>query len=142
LIAGVTGTRNGATNYQLASAATLFVACAVTVLHSGDCIGADEQMYHMGRAFHAKCIIHPPKIDKYRAFCGDCRDEWWPEKSYWERDQDTVNESEVLFGFPKGVTEELEHSGTWATIRYARTLARPIAVVWPNGHIGYENWGG
>ena len=140
IVWGETGTRKGATPYQVASAAWLFSRYGIAALHDGDCVGADEQLYHLGRAFGAKMVLHPPENYKFRAFCGDTKDEFWAEKSYMDRDKDVVNESQALAGIARTPYEEHERSGTWDTIRYARLLFRPIAIIWPNGHISYENW--
>jgi len=140
MIWGQTGTRKGATHLQIASVGWLWSRYPITELHTGDCIGVDEQLYHLGRAFGAHIEIHPPRNYKYRAFVGDHLDHWWQEQTYTQRDQEIVHEGDALVGCPRGIKEEFSHSGTWNTIRYARSLQRPIAIVWPNGHISYEHW--
>src|ERR1700755_3401305 len=141
MIWGVTGTRKGATPYQVASVAWLFSRYGITEHHNGDCIGVDSQIYYLARSFGAHVEIHPPTSDKYRAFNGDCKDNWWRPQTYHERDRETVHESDALVACPRLVVEEgPEHSGTWWTVNYARSVKKPIAIVWPNGHITYENW--
>jgi len=34
---------------------------------------------------------------------------------------------------PYGYEEEMIGSGTWATIRYALKIHKPLAIIWPNG---------
>lgn len=140
MIWAATGTRYGATSFQLASVGWVWSRYGITELHDGDAIGVDEQLYYLGRAFGAKIVMHPPRSSKFRAWCGDNKDEFRRPKGYFERDKDMVNESGTLVGCPKHTFEEFEHSGTWNTIRYARTLGRPIAIIWPGGRIAYENW--
>lgn len=144
MIWGVTGTRQGGTPYQIASIGWLFSRYGITELHNGDCIGVDSQVYYLARAFVAHITLHPPINHEYRALNGDHKDKWWPEKEYHERNRDIVLESEALVACPKrSIPAELEESepgGTWNTIRCARRFKKPIAIVWPNGHITYENW--
>ena len=145
MIWAVTGTRHGATPFQLASVGWLFSRYEIKTLHDGDAIGVDEQVYYLARAFKAQIEIHPPANDKYRAFCGfdsdvpNYRDVHHPPKPYHERDEDMVDACEALVSV-QWKAEEMSRGGTRYTTEYARTLNRPIALVWPNGHISYENW--
>lgn len=43
MILGFTGTRQGMTDYQQAQVRRFLVAYQCTILHHGDCIGADAQ---------------------------------------------------------------------------------------------------
>ncbi len=139
LIWGVTGTRNGATVYQLASVAWLWSRYGIDVQHNGDCVGSDEQLYRIGRAFQAHIELHPPNVRAFRAFCGDRDDHWWRETDYLTRDAEIASNCDALVVCPKTAAEETR-GGTWYTINYARKLKIPIAVVWPDGLITYENW--
>jgi len=40
---------------------------------------------------------------------------------------------------PKGKVEEWRGSGTWATIRYARKVGKPVTIIYPDGEIQEEN---
>jgi len=48
------------------------------------------------------------------------------------RNHDIVDCTELLIACPKSMKEELR-SGTWATVRYARKLERPVIIIYPNG---------
>lgn len=146
MIWGQTGTRHGGTPYQIASVAWLWAKYGIKVLHDGDCQGVDAQLYHLAKSFGTQVILHPPTKPDTRAFCGlqDCvvvdpETIWRPERPYFVRDRDIVNEAEVMVGVPHKPFEQ-DHGGTWYTIRYARKQNKPLAIVWPNGHISYENW--
>jgi hypothetical protein len=51
-----------------------------------------------------------------------------------ERNKHIVHNCGWLIAAPKEDSETLR-SGTWATIRYARKLRRPITIVFPNGEV-------
>lgn len=44
---------------------------------------------------------------------------------------DIVDPCDILVATPAG--PETQRGGTWSTIRYAKTLERPIVIVWPSG---------
>jgi hypothetical protein len=102
-------------------------------VHHGDCIGADAQLHTLAKAAGLKIIIHPPIDPKKRAFCQEY-DEIREEKPYLDRNKDIVNESEFLIATPRTMHEVLR-SGTWATVRYARSTNIDIAIIEPDGHI-------
>lgn len=107
--------------------------------HHGDCIGADAQFHDIllrcwpDRSY---IVIHPPKNDKYRAFCHHFNEIREP-KDYGVRDKDIVKETDVLIATPRGFGEELR-SGTWMTIRIARKLNKDIYIIWPDGKVEKE----
>lgn len=145
---GFTGSRNGMTPVQLFVLQGLLmrtftstpehdlltaIFAAPDEFHHGDCVGADAQAHKFVRELamhrHIRIVGHPPDRERWRAFT-DC-DEWWPMKGYIERDHDIVNVTEPLIATPNG--PEVLRSGTWATIRYARTLDRPGTIIYPDG---------
>ena len=144
LIWGTTGTRHGGTNPQLVSVAWLFNKYTITGLHDGDCKGADTQVFFIAKAFGAFITLHPPTNGEWRAFLdrfADDQMEVWPHKGYHARDKDIARESTVMVAIPwQSIEPDEGGGGTWTTIRFARSLGMPIAIVWPNGFITYENW--
>jgi hypothetical protein len=60
-------------------------------------------------------------------------------KPYLSRNKDIVLETELLIATP-GEEEEQIRSGTWSTVRYARSLKRMINIVLPDGRVIAENW--
>lgn len=103
--------------------------------HHGDCIGADEQAHHIARNLGLKIVIHPPLYGKKRAYCkGDFCHE---PMEYLERNQEIVNESNILVATPKEDTEQLR-SGTWSTVRRAKKKGIHVIIIKPNGEM--EIW--
>jgi len=101
-----------------------------TEVHHGCCEGADQQIGVIARDMRIRVIAHPPLDESKMAFCPS--DEQRPPKAYMARNQDIVDECDVLMAAPKGMKEELR-SGTWATVRRARKSERRIVIVWPDG---------
>ena len=153
---GFTGTREGMTPLQREVVRSLLngdarpgiAAAMVTELHHGDCIGSDSTAHDLALLVGLpRIVVHPPSASFYRAFRTSpllpperTRSEARPPKPYLDRDRDIVNETDRLIATPKGMTEE-RRSGTWATVRYARLLARPIIIVYPDGHVSIEHAG-
>lgn len=141
MIWGETGTRQGATKYQVASVAWLWAKYGIFRLHNGDCIGVDEQLFHLASAFRIPVTLHPPSISKYRAFCDkwDVGAQLMPEKGYHERDENIVKAAEVMVSIQLKPFE-MTRGGTKHTTDYTRNQAKPLALIWPNGRISYERW--
>lgn len=132
-IIGLTASRFGLTEAQKITAANLLDSALE--VHHGDCVGGDADLHNIVRAQSdsAKIVIHPPSNDRLRAFCGG--EETREPKPYLERDQEIVNETEMLLAFPR-TSFEIRKSGTWATVRMARKAGIPVIVVWPDGSAG------
>ena len=126
---GFTGTRHGASADQLARLEArltdLFEPGAK--FHHGDCVGADAQAHAIARRLGYWIIGHPPKDDVLRAWC-DC-DELRDPAPYVIRDGCIVRECHRLLATPD--EPERRHSGTWTTVRIARSLDRPYEVIAP-----------
>jgi hypothetical protein len=143
MIWGETGTREGATRRQVAAVGWLWSRYHITGLHDGDCLGTDAQLYHLARAMDLEVTIHPPIKIQFRAYSG--RDDPYTTiltaKSYYVRDRDLVDASGAMVACPKQYFELGKMpGGTWYTINYSRLQGKPLAIVWPNGLIAYENW--
>jgi hypothetical protein len=131
LVVGFTGTQVGMTDKQKRTFKDLIPELNPSVFRHGDCIGADEQAHKVVRKHtHAQIIVHPPdKVDK-RAFCEG--DKVLAVKPYLNRNHDIVDDSDLLIACPREFKEQLR-SGTWATIRYARSKRKPVYIIWPDG---------
>lgn len=138
---GFTGTQDGCTNPQRDRLADIFIVlrdAGCERLHHGDCVGADALADNLWKQCGGKTIAHPPSNPKKRAFC--VADTILPEVDYIGRNYDIVAATQILVATPRGMSEEVR-SGTWATVRYARKLHRPICIVYPNGSYATEgNW--
>ncbi|KKN03792.1 hypothetical protein LCGC14_1104290 [marine sediment metagenome] len=132
---GFTGTRK-----ELTAAQELELLCKVVQLepfevHHGDCIGADTRFHRICELLGIRIIIHPPESNTYRAFC--IGNEVRKMYGYIARNWNIVDETDVLIACPDGPQEYLR-SGTWATIRYARTQRKMIYIIYPNGQTQIE----
>lgn len=132
---GFTGTQRGMTKEQLISfeAGLRFVMDGddTDEFHHGDCIGADAQAHMVAFGLKFRIIVHPPIIDKKRAFCKGYS-EIRIQKPYFDRNHDIVDQTEILIATP-GEAEEQLRSGTWATIRYARKKGGHPVIIGPDG---------
>ena len=127
---GSTGTQEGMTYPQRDKVITFL--SLIDELHHGDCVGSDEQMHTMARGLgNIWIVVHPPLNSTKRAFCiGDVIK---PEKPYIPRNHDIVDATDFIVASPKGYVEELRGSGTWATIRYAKKIGKPLIIIFPDG---------
>lgn len=147
---GFTGTQTGMTQQQAHLALELLQQLKKRAnaqhrdayFHHGLCVGADEQAHGIARSIDFLIIGHPPlNISKMMRITPSEFGALYPAKDYISRNHDIVHQAAAMLATPKGMEEELR-SGTWATIRYARRLARPLAVIWPNGTTTFEHWEG
>lgn len=129
---GFTGTQRGMRPRQLEAVRQLL--CNVTTLHLGDCIGADADAYKEATALGIKTIGHPPSNASKRANCK--YDEELPARPYLMRNADIAFAGvDGLIAAPADFTVNVLRSGTWATIRYARSLKRRVWIVKPDGSV-------
>lgn len=143
----VTGTRAGMSSRQRKTTNRLIYGWNPSLMHNGACEGADRQFFDMATAIATYIELWPSS----------------PEQDRWARMQETafpelvsivyalqpplvrnramVRKGKALIATPATLGEALR-SGTWATIRYARKLNRPIVIIEPAGGVRYENWPG
>jgi hypothetical protein len=139
---GFTGTQIGMSDRQKEALRALFERDTIDEFHHGDCVGADYEAHVIvwGLTFGPTIVIHPPTIRSKRAFCfgydHPTRPRRWrahgivqlPAKPYLDRNHDIVDQTDTLIAAPRTNDEE-QRSGTWATVRYARRLGRPIIML-------------
>lgn len=108
-------------------------------LHHGDCIGADAQAHVLWmQKGDRRVVIHPPENPLKRAWCtGGVQ---LPPAPYLARNRAIVEATDVLCACPHEREGEALRSGVWATVRHARKLRRPVAILRPHGHIDRERW--
>lgn len=130
MILGVTGTRLGVSKAQM----DWFWREVIdyTTLHHGACVGADEFAHNAALVCGLTVVVHPPVSPKYRMEY-DARATWLPAREYLDRNRDIVDASNTLIALPDG-PERLE-SGTWATVRYAYSIHRPVIICYPGGMV-------
>lgn len=136
---GFTGTRDGLTTAQTVTLARLVAALCPTVMHHGDCIGADETAHHVARAAGARLALHPPTIATWRARCEVQRgDDVMLPAPYLTRNAAIVEATLAIIACPREERGERRRSGTWSTMRHARRLRRPVYIIRPSGRIERE----
>jgi hypothetical protein len=112
-----------------------------TTLVHGDCMGADADAHLIAYELGLDIWIYPG-IDRFgrspsRAYCtGDVdRIQMMPAGRYLARNHDIVRRGRFLVGFPGQNQEEMSGSGTWHALRFARAIAKPLRIVWPDGRV-------
>lgn len=102
--------------------------------HHGCCIGADCEGNTVAEYYGYTSVAHPP-INKKKVFKDweEC-DIILEEKDYLNRNLDIVDSSYLIIGCPKQ-DHEVVRSGTWATLRWARSTHKHIIIIWPDGSI-------
>jgi len=138
---GFTGTRRGMTSEQEAQLRTIFheVAGVDTVLHHGDCIGADYQAHKLAWYMGWRIEVHPCDIDNLRA---DSHIAYpspttivHPAYLPLTRDRHIVKASSKLIATPHGYREIKRGSGTWYTIRRGLDARIPVFIIFPDGSL-------
>ena len=133
---GVTGTRNGMNKFQHSN----FVDWIINnkgqdgnfYFHHGDCIGVDAESAKLATSCGYLTVCHPPEKEDLRAFYKS--DYTLAPKSYFARNRNIVNSSDVLLVIPY----ENKHKnvgGTWYTHDYALKMGKKILIFYPNGSI-------
>ena len=125
---GVTGTREGATEYQLKELRSVLAELKGTEFHHGDCRGVDVQAAAIARELGYKIVCHPPILTEEQGYFGG--DEVREPAGYMKRDRTIVEETDVLLVCPKQM-EWQQKGGTWYTHDYAVKLGKPLSIIWP-----------
>lgn len=136
---GFTGTQHGCLQKQLETLGGMLghaFAAGIEWMENGDCIGADGQAGRLWKGLGLKISLRPCDMPKKRSFL-PC-DAASSPKPPLVRNRDIVDNCGILIATP-GKPYEEQRSGTWATIRYARKLKRPIIIIWPDGSYSTEN---
>lgn len=143
MIVGFTGTSGGLTPIQ-ASTLQEFLAEGTAMeymrtFHEGDCVGADHSAAYIINNFRkdVQLVVHPPTNPRKRAFFLPEGCQVMPEAPYLERNHNIVAGCSVLVACPAELSE-IVRSGTWATVRYARSNGATIYFVFPDGSLVKE----
>jgi hypothetical protein len=135
LTVGMTGTREGMSKEQKKEVKKILTDLKATKFHHGDCVGADAEAHAIAKKLGLFVTIHPPKEDALRAWCdGDIILRKYP---YMKRNHNIVDGCDYLIATPATCIEE-KRSGTWATIRYAIHVKKPLIVIYPDGTHLYQ----
>lgn len=131
---GVTGSRKGISREAMIALETLLSAMTVVEAHHGDCMGIDKIFHDLVVERGIPVVVHPPNNRACRAFVTSGSPVMRKEKSYLFRNRDIVDETDLLIALPE-TKEEVLRSGTWSTIRYARTQDKRLAIIYPDGSV-------
>lgn len=144
---GFTGTDRGLAGPQLITLrnllSTLRIVEGYTNFHHGDCIGGDDQADRVARNRGYSIDVHPPTKGDKRAHC-DKKVSYvhtikvHKAKRYLRRDDDIAKQTLALVACPHENHIEVQRSGVWATVRYARKYGRKIYIIWPDGKLTIE----
>ena len=136
---GFTGTREGMTAEQRGTFRAILNSPSRPLIMSafshGACVGADSDAVEIVHECCKDAVIvafpgHMPRMTCQRSLSLS-RIIHKPHDTL-DRNRDIVDSSMILVACPKG--PEQDRSGTWFTVRYARTLADVrIVVIWPDG---------
>jgi hypothetical protein len=135
VILGFTGTRDGMTDVQRERVAEFLRTERPSVVHHGDCIGADSQFHDSVLLLPqpAKIEAHPCNLTRFRAYRK--ADVVHPVKIPKDRNRDIARACDLLIAAPKLPPAESPRSGTWQTVRTALSYNKPVAVIWPDGTV-------
>ena len=126
---GITGTREGANDFQITKLIEFFEQLPKTgEFHHGDCVGVDVEVAAIARECGLKIVCHPPIKPTLRGFFKS--DEYRHPLGYMERDRNIVDETELLLVVPKHTSWQPK-GGTWYTHDYAKKQNRPYLIFWP-----------
>lgn len=133
---GFTGTRQGLTLSQMAVLTAVLeehYRDGEREFHHGGCKGADAQASVVADAIGYEPIVVHPADDVGEVWVG--KSTWthrWEPAPALARNHDIVDCATAMVACPGG-PERRRGSGTWATIRYAKTKRRPLTTIWPDG---------
>lgn len=136
---GFTGTELGMTEHQKNTFKWLIQQIQPTYFSHGDCVGADDEAADIVDNLNLSTYIicHPPAKNKLRAY----NNRWAslrPTKSYLARDRDIVAENDVIIATPAESVPQ-SRGGTWYTIRYGKSVGKPVYIINPDGSILLPN---
>lgn len=131
MVIGVTGSRLGATEYQLDTFKHIIDRLNIDVFHHGMCKGVDKICSDIVRlqSPDTYIIAHPPLIDTYIAE-NVIYDKLEDKYEYLERNKHIVDNCNLLIALPNTDKEQLR-SGTFSTIRYAKKKGMKVIIIYP-----------
>lgn len=126
---GFTGTQEGTTPKQRKTLRELLSPIKEGEFHHGDCIGSDAEAHDIAEELKLITHSHPPRNESKRAF----RKAKVTHKKlpYLTRNRAIVDLTDYLIATPAGPEKLM--SGTWSTVRYAKSIGKIVWIVWPDG---------
>ena len=138
MIIGFTGTRDGLTDKQKLALMKEVILCyqheGIKEAHHGACVGADHQFHDMVSWLIGKhrMILHiPTSLSMVPGVLMQMPNTQKRKPlPYLERNKAIVRSCDRLIACP-AQEKEIQRSGTWATVRYARHVGRKIVLLKP-----------
>lgn len=132
---GFTGTRHGMNNSQKTELKKIVSSKEFLEFHHGMCVGSDEEAHQiieqLKQKKNIKIVGHPPK---YKGYFSDCNcDLLKNPDEYLRRNKDIVDSTDILIATPD--TKEKVSSGTWSTVRYARSQHKRVYIIHKSGRV-------
>lgn len=141
---GFTGTRDGMSDAQRSAVedwlVNAYLAQEPMRAAHGCCVGADAEFARIVRTAcpRAHIVGWPSDMAGLTSkLACMCCDEIHDPQPPLIRNRCIVDECNTLLACPKGPEER--RSGTWATVRYARKLGRPVVIFQPDGTVALES---
>lgn len=133
---GFTGTQRGLTSTQQGIITTLLreYTSLDWFIHGG-CIGADAEAHMLARAQGMRVRVWPAEGVGHKAASFPDAEETMPPAPPLVRNTYIVKDDlELLIACPREMVEQ-QRSGTWTTIRRARSANVSHSIILPNGHV-------
>ena len=123
---GFTRTRKGMSRHQMRQLQrVLYALGTATEFHHGGAIGADLDAADFAQQA-LRIVVHPcPGVVATPETVGWIWREVFPPL---KRNRHIAEEADILIAAPETDKEE-QRSGTWATVRYARALGKPVVML-------------
>ncbi len=141
---GFTGTRKGMTAQQRERFTLLLRSLAFEEgmghFHHGCADGADTEAATISKDQGWWVVGHPgidPKTKVVRSNWTNMDDETRDPYRFLVRNRHIVQSSDMMIATPRTATQ-MARSGTWYTIRYARTESKDLYIIFPDGIVREE----
>ncbi len=109
----------------------------VVIFRHGGCEGSDTDAHNIIKNFPTLIFVHPGTRAQYLNFNNlKSTTKVFEPKPFLERNHDIVNLTGHFLACPNSKIEQVR-SGTWATIRYAKKINKPVYIIYPDGTMGY-----
>lgn len=132
---GFTGTRKGMSLPQKSALEDILSYVDPDIVYHGGCVGADQDFHNICVRLRSKRRSHLPLIVVYPSDLKDQQCNWKGADVVMEeapplvRNEVIVRASNLLIAAPSDDGSEELRSGTWATIRYARSRGTPVTLL-------------
>lgn len=137
MVIGFTGTRQGMTDQQRRALKQILEGLVPDVLAHGGAVGADDQADLLASELGVPRVVYPSDMpaervpyDALQRRGGSSVVIRVPPMPPLERNRHIAFAADLLLAAPHEHREILR-SGTWATVRAARRLGRPVVVLEP-----------